>query len=473
MVFSSMIFIWLFLPLTVVCCLVLRKLPAQNILLLIVSLLFYAWGNPVHLPLLIVSIALNYACGMLMVRARASDEADGSRTRERRVLAGGIVINLGLLTWFKYAGFILRTIGRILPVPVPQLAIALPIGISFFTFQSLSYLIDLYRRQIRVQKNPLDLALYVSFFPQLIAGPIVKYHDIEEALTDRAMTMEGFAEGFRRFLYGFGKKVVIANQLALVVDRVYAAQGLPATGEAWLAAICYMLQIYYDFSGYSDMAIGLGRIFGFRFQENFDLPYLSASIREFWRRWHISLSTWFRDYLYIPLGGSRGSAGKTYRNLLIVFALTGLWHGASFSFVFWGLFHGCFLLLERRGFSSFLDRHAVFARVYTLLVVLTGWVFFRAETFRQAWSILYCMFVPHAANAYLPELMPHLTRVILVLAVIGAGPLQCLLGRLRGADGHLRGKDTVWEGLYLVCVLCAGILMLITNAYNPFIYYRF
>ena len=393
MVFSSMTFLWLFLPVVFVLCLLIRKPKYQNILLLIFSLFFYAWGMPYYVILLLVSVIINWICGVWM------EKWEKGRTV---VLIVSIVANLGLLGYFKYANFILNTIDALIPGgnTLPRLNIGLPIGISFFTFQAMSYVIDLYRGEYKAQKNPLNLALYISFFPQLIAGPIVKYRDVNKQIVERTVTGEKIALGFRRFIYGLAKKVIISNILAISVDRIYATDMTRVNSAlAWTAAICYTLQIYYDFSGYSDMAIGLGRMFGFDFLENFNYPYISSSIKEFWRRWHISMSSWFREYLYIPLGGNRKGKIRTYINLFIVFAATGLWHGASWNFVGWGLFHGFFIILERLGFGKLLEKSKILSRIYCLLVVIVGWVFFRANDTGTAIEIIKRMFMPWQYNS--------------------------------------------------------------------------
>ena len=326
MLFSSMIFLWLFLPAVLIICRFL-KLRQQNVFLLLASLLFYAWGEPRYVLLMLVSIGLNWGTGILLERFPE---------RKKAVLWTSVALNLSLLGYFKYLGLLVRTLNHLLrgrELEIPQ--IALPIGISFFTFQALSYVIDVYRGECRAQKNILDLALYISFFPQLIAGPIVKYRDVNDQIRNRTITPEKTAQGIRRFIYGLAKKVLVSNVLAQSADLIFALDMQEMTGTlAWMAAILYTFQIYYDFSGYSDMAIGLGKMFGFTFNENFNYPYMSLSIREFWRRWHISLSTWFREYVYIPLGGNRRGTVRTYVNLGIVFLLTGIWHGASYNFIF-------------------------------------------------------------------------------------------------------------------------------------------
>ena len=474
MVFSSMVFLWIFFPVVFILSRLIRKPKQQNIVLLIASLFFYAWGEPKYIFLLLFSVLMNWGFGLLI---------DRDRTRARLYLTLSVIGNLGLLGYFKYCNFFLHTLDRLLPsVPVPATNIALPIGISFFTFQAMSYVIDLYRGEIKVQKNLLNLMLYISFFPQLIAGPIVRYIDIEAQIEDRNPGREDLAEGFRRFIYGLGKKVILANLLAVSADNLFAlAPEQMSSLYAWAAAVFYTLQIYYDFSGYSDMAIGMGRMFGFNFLENFRYPYISMSIQEFWRRWHISLSTWFREYLYIPLGGNRKGKVRTYINLFIVFATTGLWHGASWNFVGWGLYHGFFLILERMGFSKILkkDRTHFFSRVYTLLVVIIGWVFFRVESVRQGFAIVLRMLMPwrytQAGAGVVPGLLfNNQTILALVLGVIGCGLMQRVFTKYRRL-GRISDsfKNSPLEAVYLTLVLLYCIVLLANNTYNPFIYFRF
>ena len=349
MVFSSISFLFVFLPLLLAVYFLLpaRLREGRNLVLLLFSLFFYGYGGPRFLLLMLLSIAVNYAGGLLA--------APGQR---RRRLWTGLVtaVNLGLLGWFKYAGFLGANLNRIWTgLPVPE--VALPIGISFFTFQGLSYVLDVYRGEAVAERNPLRVALYISLFPQLVAGPIVRYTTVADEIRSRRETLDAFTDGAVRFLFGLGKKMLLANQLGLLADQVYATRPeFLTTALAWLGAAAYTGQIYFDFSGYSDMAIGLGRMFGFHFLENFNYPYLSQSVTEFWRRWHISLSTWFRDYLYIPLGGNRCAHWKHIRNILVVWALTGLWHGAAWNFLCWGLYFGLLLLGEKYGWGRILER---------------------------------------------------------------------------------------------------------------------
>ena len=469
MVFSSMVFLWIFLPVVFVGSMIVHKTQFQNILLLAASLIFYAWGEPRYIFLLLFSVFMNWIFGLLI---------DRFRSRAKLLLTVNIVINLGLLGYYKYANFFLNTLNHLFPrAGIPLTNIALPIGISFFTFQAMSYVIDLYRGKYKVQKNLLNLALYVSFFPQLIAGPIVQYKDIDVQITQRTVTREKIAGGFRRFIYGLGKKVIIANLIAISVSKLFSLDASHLTGGmAWCAALFYSLQIYYDFSGYSDMAIGMGRMFGFEFLENFNYPYISASIQEFWRRWHISLSTWFKDYVYIPLGGNRKGKLRTYINNFIVFFLTGLWHGASWNFVGWGLYHGCFLIIERMGFNKVLKKSKVLSRVYTLLVAMIGWVFFNVEDIRHGFAIVVRMFLPWNytySMVNIGTLISVQTLLAVIFGILGCGLLQSVfkLPALKGLSD--KWKNSLPEAVYLTLVLCYSILLLANNTYNPFIYFRF
>jgi alginate O-acetyltransferase complex protein AlgI len=365
--------------------------------------------------------------------------------------------------------------------PLDVATVNLPIGISFFTFQAMSYVIDVYRGEGKPQRNPINFALYIAMFPQLIAGPIVRYRDIAAQLIERRVTLEGFSEGVRRFVLGLGKKMLIANTVAQVSDQIFAVPTDQLTlGMAWLAVVCYTAQIYFDFSGYSDMAIGLGRMFGFRFLENFNYPYIARTITEFWRRWHISLSSWFRDYLYIPLGGGRVSAPKIYRNLVVVFLLCGLWHGASWSFVVWGLFHGAFLVIERIGLRVWLERRGVLLRhVYTLMVVMVGWVFFRAETLGSAVSFLAAMAglgtgsgLEYHAGLYLDATVV----TALAAALVGSMPWMPALSawfeaRTRPAWLEAGVALGSYAGLIVVLLGCSALMA--AGTHNPFIYFRF
>lgn len=464
MVFSSLVFIWIFLPIMFVgYFLVPGKF--KNVFLLLGSLIFYAWGEPLYIFLMLFSILINYVFGLLM---------DKYESRKKLLLVVDIFINLGLLGYFKYFNFLIGIVNRFTGKEIAFREIALPIGISFYTFQILSYIIDLYRGNYKAQKNIIRLALYISFFPQLIAGPIVQYKDINEQLEHRVCTLEKAAWGIRRFIYGFGKKVIIANIAAQCVDNIYAQDESMVTGLlAWAGAILYTLQLYYDFSGYSDMAIGLGSMFGFEFRENFRYPYLSSSIQEFWQRWHISLGTWFKSYLYIPLGGNRKGEIRTYFNLFVVFFATGLWHGASFTFVFWGLYHGMFQIIERLGLRKFLDKHKITAHIYTAMVFIFGWVVFRAESLGKAKMMIERMLMPWkytVESLAIESILDRKVIAVAVMGIIGCGLLQAVL-RKTGILEKL--KNSYLEMAYCGVLLVLCIAMLASNTYNPFIYFRF
>ena len=461
MVFSTPIFLFLFLPAVLVLNYIIPKkyIAAKNVVLLIASLFFYAWGEPKNVLLMLLSIAVNYVCGLLLGRF------DSDEKKRKVVLWASVVFNLGLLFFFKYFNFVT---GGLFPV------IKLPIGISFFTFQIMSYTIDVYRRSVEPQKSLLKLALYISLFPQLIAGPIVRYIDVEKQLTYRECTAEKTARGMIRFSMGLAKKVIISNTVAAICDGIFGSTNTVPAFTAWVGVICYALQIYFDFSGYSDMAIGMGHMLGFDFLENFNYPYVSCSVQEFWRRWHISLSSWFRDYLYIPLGGNRRGKVRTYINLIIVFACTGLWHGASFSFIVWGLWHGLFLVIERLGFKKVLDKLPKFIGwIYTMLVVLVGWVFFRADTLPAAMKYLGEMFLFSGGVANGMAQFDNLSFIITVIAIVLCTPVyQFLKGKLEKTDGGKKAAFVIGAvlatGLFIL-----SVIFLTGSGYNPFIYFRF
>ncbi len=483
MVFSSTVFLFLFLPIVLLGHTILRARWQQNLWLLSASLFFYAWGEPGYVALMIFSIAFNYAGGRIVDRLRG-------RRAVSWVVGGMVAGNLGLLFFYKYANFLVDNLNILLTAmghsPLHFEAVPLPIGISFFTFQALSYVVDVYRGDAAVQRNPLRFGLYISLFPQLIAGPIVRYKDVDSQFCDRVVSRALFASGVRRFVIGLSKKMVLANAFAVAADRVF---GLDAsqltTGLAWTGALAYAMQIYFDFSGYSDMAIGIGRMLGFRFLENFNYPYIAVSIRDFWRRWHISLSNWFRDYLYIPLGGNRKSAARIGFNLVLVFVLCGFWHGASWPFLLWGLYHGLFLLAERSRWGDWLSRlPRVAQHGYTGLVVLIGWVFFRAETLPEALAFLRAMAGwAHGDGIALNSLMLW-TPELLICSVVGtvaATPFFSTLARRIDASARNTGKHVFWAeaAAFLIDVVALPMaliyctMLLASGTHNPFIYFRF
>lgn len=473
MIFSSLEFVCVFLPIVFGLYCVLPSIRLKNALLITTSLLFYAYGEPVYVFLMIISAFFNY----LTARGIA-----GNPSKKKIFLAAGVVLNLGILAVFKYADFFVETCNSLLGLKLSKPGITLPIGISFFTFQALSYVIDVYQGKVEVQKSFWKILLYISFFPQLIAGPIVKYRDINEAIGNRSMDAVEVAKGLRRFICGLGKKVLIANTMGLAADSVFNAPAAKVNiVVAWIGAVAYLLQIYYDFSGYSDMAIGLGRMFGFHFKENFQYPYGADSIQEFWRRWHISLSTWFKEYLYIPLGGNRKGLARTCLNRLIVFFFTGLWHGANWTFVVWGLWHGMFLLFETY-LPVVKKLPKVVARIYTLLVVCVGFVMFRADSFGNGLFMIKQMFTGFTFNAQctsfaLQQITPWFIAMA-VLGIIGAAPVQKIAERIRRqlkAAEFSKTKEKLQAVLYAASVLLLGwcMIRLSGSTYNPFIYFRF
>lgn len=480
MLFTEPTFLFVFLPIL----LALYQLPGgryRNWLLLLASILFYTRGAGSFTWLVLALIVFNYAAARLIDRHRAT-------VLGRRLLASAIAIDLLVLAVFKYADFAVGNLNAALVLagaqPFALPGILLPIGISFFTFHAISYVVDVYRRDAAAQKRPVEAALYLLVFPQLVAGPIVRYRQIAEQLSVRVTSLGDFAYGIRRFIIGLSKKMLIANTLAAPADQIFAMPAAEMSAVyAWTGVACYTLQIYFDFSGYSDMAIGLGRMFGFRFPENFNYPYIATSIQDFWRRWHMSLSAWFRDYVYIPLGGNRTSTGRMYFNLVLVFFLCGLWHGASWTFVVWGLYHGVFLVLERVGLAALVTalpkplRHA-----YALLVVMVGWVLFRADTLGGAVAMIAAMAGASAATpaVFAPAWFWN-TEVLLAVAagIVGSTPVLTALGQ-RLADPSertgvrvLRWQASMAAMVGLVALLAASLMLSASRSYNPFIYFRF
>lgn len=464
MLFSSLSFLFFFLPIVLLLYFLLPHRRWRNGVLLLASLLFYSWGEPKFLPVLVFAAVIGWAGGVAICTWPQ---------RKKIWLTVSLVLLLGNLFLFKYYGFAMENLARLFRVKIAFRSLPLPLGISFFTFQILSYVIDLYWGKIQLQRNPLRLMLYVSFFPQLIAGPIVRYQAVEEALTNRTESLEAVAEGLQRFIIGLSKKVLIANNVAWISEALYAGKDASVYGSAtlWLAMLAYSLQIYYDFSGYSDMAIGLGRMFGFVFPENFRHPYSARSVTEFWRRWHISLSTWFRDYVYIPLGGNRVPRNRWIFNLMLVWGLTGLWHGASWNFVFWGIYYGILLLLEKLVWGRALERlPAVIRWFYTFLIVNIGWVLFNITDFSILLGILRRMFSFTSTNwaaviADSPELCIQV--FFIPIGLLFMFPLADCFPKKNGPV-HVIIHCAI---CFLLLFLC--VVFLLSTSYNPFIYFRF
>lgn len=467
MLFSSIIFIFYFLPILLVVYFAIPKkyLFARNIVLLVFSLIFYSWGEPVYVILIIYSAFFNYFMAHLIYQ---SQRKGGNGTKD---LAFALVINIFILCFFKYFAFLMDIFNGIFQTDIRYTALSLPIGISFYTFQALSYIIDVYRRKVLPQKSFLNFTLYITLFPQLIAGPIIKYIDIEKQLSDRNTTLEKIGEGSVRFIFGLGKKVILANNLGALHQIVLNLN--PNDNSMitfWIGAIAYTLQIYFDFSGYSDMAIGLGKIFGFDFLENFNYPYISKTITEFWRRWHISLSGWFRDYLYIPLGGNRVSVPKHILNLLIVWSLTGLWHGASWNFVVWGIYYGILLILEKYIFGKYIQKISpVLQHIYALLIVIIGWVFFFSNDLTSAIDYLGVMFNPFASTFINMKTFYLLRTNLILLLVSGVCSTYIPMRKFR----NLSDKYPILAVFATIFILIISVSFLVYNSYNPFLYFRF
>lgn len=474
MVFSSATFLFAFLPIVISVYFLINK-KFQNLWILLSSLVFYAWSNPKCLWILLLSIALNYVGGLLIDYSKR----DRLIIFQKPLLIFIIICNIGLLFYFKYFNFTVQIINDILHKDLSS-SVLLPIGISFFTFQSMSYVIDVYRNDTPCQRNITNFAMYVSMFPQLVAGPIVRYRDINKQINSRQVSIDCFCVGASRFTVGLAKKILIADRLAKTADGIFNMNYSYLSGElAWIGIIAYTLQIYFDFSGYSDMAIGLGKIIGFDFVENFNYPYISKSISEFWRRWHISLSSFFRDYVYIPLGGNRKAI---YRNIAIVFLLTGMWHGANYTFILWGLWHGLFNIVERPIVKKYRDKTlnksallGFLCRIYTLSVVMIGWVFFRSSNIKNAIDYIETMFCAKTTEhiVYTPAYyLNRETLLILILGVLGSTPaIKILSTRLKNKISHNLYIIFKYAFCLILVVLC--MLRVVSNTYSAFIYFQF
>lgn len=467
MLFSTMTFVFMFLPIVLVLYLAAKK-ELHNPILLISSIIFYAWGEPKYLAIMLLTILINWL-GAIGV--------DKFKNHKKLVLALTIIANLGFLIYFKYFNFLIDNCNNIFHSHIDPLNIVMPIGISFYTFQALSYVVDVYRGDCNVQKDIYKLALYICLFPQLIAGPIVKYHDVAEQIDSREVNFEKVDLGVKRFIIGLSKKMLIANTMGAIADKIFIQN--PDTFSplvAWIGSIAYTFQLYFDFSGYSDMAIGLGLIFGFKFLENFNYPYISKSITEFWRRWHISLSTWFKEYVYIPLGGNRKGKFKTLRNLGIVFLLTGIWHGAAWNFVVWGIWHGFFIIIEKIiNIKDFEQKHTqkwvrFLQHIYCIFAFLIGWVMFRSETMSYAWQYIKNMFGlvrVHDISYGMGYYIDNFEIIIFVCAILCSMPLFNKMLEVENKFG--RTLINIW--LLILFILSAATIA--SSTYNPFIYFRF
>jgi alginate O-acetyltransferase complex protein AlgI len=470
MLFSSLIFLFVFLPSVLVLYYICPK-KLKNFVLLVFSLGFYGYGEPKSLVVMLFSILLNYVLGLLVDRYRSS------KTKSYVILTLTAIGNLSVIGYYKYTDFFIENFNVVLGLSIPLMHIIMPIGISFFTFQGMSYVIDVYREHGKAQKNPLNVALYISLFPQLIAGPIVRYETVAEQIDERHVDIYKFSSGIERFILGLSKKVLVANSMGLIVDHVFAIQTSQTSQMSvllsWIGILAYTAQIYFDFSGYSDMAIGLGRMFGFEFLENFNYPYISKSITEFWRRWHISLSTWFRDYIYITLGGNRVSQGKLIRNILVVWLLTGFWHGAAWNFIAWGLYFGLLLMLEKFVIGKHIQKlWRPLQHLYAMLFIVLGWVLFRSESLGYAWNYFISMFglagQPLIGNQALYYIIEY--KLEFIIAIVASMPIYPMLKSKLKNNRLLLSyiKYFVLIGLFGLC-----IMYLVNSTFNPFIYFRF
>ena len=471
MVFSSLFFLCNFLPICLGLYYVVKNRTYRNWLLVIASLIFYAWGEPVWISLLLISTIYSYFCALVVEKYRGS-------IKGKLALAVSVAVNLLILGFFKYSGFLIDNINGIFGSSIQIMGIGLPIGISFYTFKIISYVSDVYKGETEAQKSPLKLLLYVSLFHQIMAGPISRYKDISEEIDNRVETLKDFNYGVSRFIIGLGKKVILAGTAGKVVDSFMGGDytRLPLLG-AWFGILMFALQLYFDFSGYSDMAIGLGSMFGFRYRENFNYPYISKSASEFWRRWHISLGSFFKDYVYIPLGGNRR---HKLRNLFVVWALTGLWHGADWNFVIWGLYYFILLMIEKAFLLKLFEKiPAIFSRLYLWLVVLVGWVFFYHNDIGQAFKFLGIMFGPEAKSISSPELSIHFwnNAVFLIISLIGCTPVfNQILEKLKGeGEGGKVYKfiEVYGKPIFNITVLILSVIFLVGQSYSPFMYFKF
>lgn len=464
MLFSSLLFLYYFLPMTMLIYFIVPK-SFKNIVLLIASLIFYGWGEPRYVILMILSIIVNYIFGLLIDKYR-------DHKIKRYLFIVCVIFNLSMIGYFKYMNFFLDTINNVLKTSIPLLKIALPIGISFYTFQILSYVIDVYKQDVPVQKNIISLATYITLFPQLVAGPIVRYSDVNKQLDEREHSFAYMSEGIKRFVIGLSKKIFIANQLGELCNQFLVSNNQSAL-YFWLYGISFMLHIYFDFSGYSDMAIGMGKMFGFDFLENFNYPYISKSITEFWRRWHMSLGTWFRDYVYIPLGGNRVTRYRHWMNIFVVWALTGFWHGADWNFIIWGLMYGILLILEKEFLLSFLKKHIVISHIYVLFTVLIGFVIFNSTDLNEIVKLIQCGFNFSYLISHECVFMFRNYIIVLIIGIIGATPLPKKIYNKMNEIHLIHNILGFIEPFVLILLLVFISGYLVDGSFNPFLYFRF
>lgn len=468
MVFSSILFLFYYLPFVLLIYFMSPR-KYRNFILFLSSLFFYSWGEPKYIWIMLFSTALDYTCGRMVHLYKTNDQVN----KAKLWLGISIFVNLGMLGFFKYSDFLIYNVNNLFNTAIPLLKLTLPIGISFYTFQTMSYTIDVFRGDTKVQRSIINFGTYVTLFPQLIAGPIVRYQTVAEEIDNRVESYELFGEGAKRFILGLGKKVLLANSIGLIWKNISASNiSTIPTLTAWIGILAFAFQIYFDFSGYSDMAIGVGKMFGFNFLENFNYPYMSRSITEFWRRWHISLGTWFKEYLYIPLGGNRVSKAKNIRNILIVWMLTGIWHGASWNFAIWGLYFGIILIIEKFILIKYLEKiPSVFRRIYTLFLVLISWVIFAFDSFSQGMAYIKVLFNFSSGELFNNNSIYLLyTNIILFIILFFA---STNLPKRLWEKINLKNKAITIENIYLLFILILSIAYLVDQSYNPFLYFRF
>ncbi|GAB6989927.1 MBOAT family O-acyltransferase [Paenibacillus pini] len=462
MVFSSLLFIFIFLPAVLFLYYCAPK-RIKNLVLFLTSLVFYAWGEPVYIVIMLLSTVTDYSFGLLLSHSRLNP------AQRKWIVVCSVIVNLSLLSYFKYADFLINNVNGLLGTHIPLTELALPIGISFYTFQSMSYIIDVYRGTAKAQRNWIDFGTFVALFPQLVAGPIVQYNTLAEQLRKRSVNIELFAEGIRRFIIGLAKKVLLANNIGMLWHTVSSSDlGTMPVMTAWLGIIAFAFQIYFDFSGYSDMAIGLGLMFGFRFNENFNKPYIAQSITDFWRRWHISLSSWFRDYVYIPLGGNRRGLGIQLRNILVVWLLTGLWHGANWNFILWGLYFGIILMIEKWWALKLLQRSPRWIRhTYAIVLILIGWVIFAFDKLPQVQGYLKAMFGLNGVPLWNDNTLyfAYTNVILIIVLVIASMPIKKV--------DTLVSRSTIWNLAWCAILFVLSVAYLVDASFNPFLYFRF
>ena len=469
MLFNSMIFLWIFLPISIILYFIVNP-KYQSLILLILSLIFYARGNPKYIVILIFSILFNYIFVIII------DKLDKRRKIGKLIFIVAILANLSILFYFKYYNFLVDNLNRIIGRNViAHMTRSLPLGISFYTFSAISYIADVYKKETKAQKNIINLGLYIAFFPKLLMGPIERYIDFQKILEEKNISIENFANGFKRFIYGLSKKVLIANVVATIADFAFKSSALTLSSRiAWLGAIDYTLQIYFVFSGYSDMAIGLAKMFGYKLNENFDYPYLSQSISEFWRRWHITLSNWFKHYIYFPLGGNRKGKYRTYFNLFIVFLVTGIWHGSSWNFIIWGLFNGFFVIIERMKLGELLNKNKfkILNNIYAMFVIIIGWVLFRAPGIKEALKYLKTMFSFNNLQMDIYNIITKKNITMFIVGILTCGIIQ-LIYRKISDKSKIKKFIMFSEPLYVLILGIFCILNLVSGTYNSFIYMQF